>query len=188
MMLPSNKTYVIVGLGNPGKKYELTRHNLGCLVVQELAAKHGWDFKETEFNTKLAKGKILGHKIHLLLPTTYMNESGHAVKRYLSFIKLPEENLVVVSDDVALAFGDMRFRKEGSSGGHNGLKNIEELLGTRAFARLRLGVGSDRKENQTLADYVLENFSSDELKLLGCFVQKGAAALEELISKEDLKS
>ena len=180
----ASSNIVIVGLGNPGKKYELTRHNLGCLVIQGLAAMHGWSFKdEKEFNAKVAKGDLFGRKVHLLLPTTYMNESGAAVKRYLNFYKLTEENVFVVSDDINLPFGELRLRKAGSSGGHNGLKSIEAHLGTSIYKRLRMGVGCEL-HNRTLADYVLENFSKEELELLAKFVQKGIAILENEIAHD----
>jgi len=174
----ASSALVIVGLGNPGKKYELTRHNLGYLVIQGLATLHGWSFKdEKEFNAKVAKGDLFGRKVHLLLPTTYMNESGSAVKRYLNFYKLAEDNVFVVSDDINLPFGQLRLRKAGSSGGHNGLKSIEANLGTSMYKRLRMGVGCQLID-RTLADYVLENFSHEELELLAKFVQKGIAILE----------
>jgi len=180
MSAPSSKICVIAGLGNPGKKYELTRHNLGYLVVQEIAAIHGWSFKdEAEFSAKVAKGEILGDKIHLLLPTTYMNESGRAIKRYLDFFKLTTDQLIVVSDDVALPFKEIRLRLMGSSGGHNGLKSIEAHLGTRKYARLRMGIGSELN-NRDLADFVLENFNTEELSELAKYVQKGTAVLREL--------
>lgn len=181
MNAPSNKICVIAGLGNPGKKYELTRHNLGYLVVQEIAAIHGWSFKEeTEFNAKVATGRILDNKIHLLLPTTYMNESGRAVRRYLDFYKYTADELLVVSDEVALPFGDMRLRFTGSAGGHNGLKSIQTHLGTSEYARLRMGVGADYTD-KTLADHVLDTFRPEELKHLAAFVQKGAAFIEQLM-------
>lgn len=183
MSAPSSKICVIAGLGNPGKKYELTRHNLGYLVVQEIAAVHGWVFKdEAEFNAKVARGKILDDKIHLLLPTTYMNESGRAIKRYLDFYKLTTDQLIVVSDDIALPFKEIRFRLMGSSGGHNGLKSIEAHLGTRNYARLRMGIGSELN-NRDLADFVLENFNTEELSELAKFVQRGAAVLKELTNE-----
>ncbi|HRD55781.1 MAG TPA: aminoacyl-tRNA hydrolase [Parachlamydiaceae bacterium] len=181
MSAPSAKISLIAGLGNPGKKYEFTRHNLGWLVVQELAAMHGLSFKdESAFNAKVAIGQVFGRKIHLLLPTTYMNESGRAIKRYLDFYKLSAEELLVVSDDVAIAFGEMRFRLFGSAGGHNGLKSIEAHLGSAHYARLRMGVGADF-ENKTLADHVLEVFSDEELKQLAAFVQKGATFIGSLV-------
>lgn len=177
----THKISVIAGLGNPGKKYELTRHNLGFLVVQELAAIHGWTFRdETEFNAKVATGRIDNQKVHLLLPTTYMNESGRAVKRYLDFYKFDPADLLVVSDDVSLPFGDMRLRLSGSAGGHNGLKSIQTHLGTFDYARLRMGIGSDFKL-KTMADFVLEIFKPEELQMLAKFVQNGAAFIEQLI-------
>ncbi len=181
MSAPSTKICVIAGLGNPGKKYQLTRHNLGYLVVQELAAIQGWSFKdETEFSSKVAKGRILDDKIHLLLPTTYMNESGRAIKRYLDFYKFTPDQLLIVSDDIALPFKEIRLRLMGSSGGHNGLKSIEAHLGTQKYARLRMGIGSELN-NKDLADYVLENFNAEELSELAKFVHKGTAVLTEVV-------
>lgn len=183
MSAPSTKICVIAGLGNPGKKYQLTRHNLGYLVVQEMAAIHGWSFKdETEFSAKVAKGRILDDKIHLLLPTTYMNESGRAIKRYLDFYKFTPDQLLIVSDDIALPFKEIRLRLMGSSGGHNGLKSIEAHLGTQKYARLRMGIGSELN-NKDLADYVLENFTAEELSELAKFVHKGTAVLTEVVSR-----
>jgi PTH1 family peptidyl-tRNA hydrolase len=182
MNAPSSKICVIVGLGNPGKKYELTRHNLGYLVVQGLATIHGWSFKEEpEFNAKVATGRIADQKIHLLLPTTYMNESGRAVRRFLDFYKLSPEQLLVVSDDVAIPFQDIRLRFLGSPGGHNGLKSIEAHLRTKNYARLRMGVGEPVDRSRDLADYVLENFNQEELSQLAKFVQKGTAVIEQLM-------
>lgn len=181
MSAQSAKISLVIGLGNPGKKYEFTRHNLGWLVVQEVASMHGLNFREeSAFNAKVATGQVFGRKIHLLLPTTYMNESGRALRRYLDFYKLEPESLLVVSDDIAIPFGEMRFRLAGSSGGHNGLKSIEAHLGNTSYARLRMGVGANFKD-KTLADHVLEVFSEEELKLLAAFVQKGATFISDKV-------
>jgi PTH1 family peptidyl-tRNA hydrolase len=178
-----DRVRVIVGLGNPGKKYELTRHNIGFLVLEALARRNGMSLKEEkEFHGKVAKGVIADQSVFLLMPTTYMNESGRAVRRYLDFYKIPSEHLLVVVDDVALAFGQLRLRKMGSPGGHNGLKSIELHLGTQNYARLRMGIGRNLQD-VNLADYVLGNFSQEEQTELPNFVQKGAQILERLVTE-----
>ncbi len=181
MQVPSTKIQVIAGLGNPGKKYDFTRHNLGFLVVEAWARELGWDFKESkEFNSKIAKGEIRGNTTYLLLPQTYMNESGRAVRQFLNFFKIPPTHFLVVADDVAIPFGEMRLKRMGSSGGHNGLKSIETHLGTRDYPRLRMGVG-DQLGEKSLADHVLSPFNLEESSKLSDFVQKGVAVLEQLM-------
>ena len=129
---------MIVGLGNPGKKYEMTRHNMGYLVVQVFAHKYGWMFKEEkQLNAKIAKGKVRDAVIHLVLPTTYMNESGRAVRKVMDYYKWDIDDLLVIVDDIALPFGEMRLRKMGSAGGHNGLESVQKHVGTTRYARLR---------------------------------------------------
>jgi peptidyl-tRNA hydrolase, PTH1 family len=175
---------VIVGLGNPGRKYEMTRHNMGFLVVKAFADSLGWSFKdETVFCAYIAKGKIDDIVVHLVLPTTYMNESGRAVRKYADFYKLSNENVVVVNDDVALEFGQTRMRIDGSSGGHNGLKSIENHLGTRHYVRLRMGIGRSNDSDEALSDYVLDTFSKDELIGLNEFIDRGVKALRRLMKE-----
>ncbi len=171
--------FVIVGLGNPGKEYALTRHNLGYLVVQALAEKFGWSFKEERrFRALAAKGKVDDSTFHLILPLTYMNESGVAVRSYLSFYNLGVESLMIVSDDFALPFGKMRLRPQGSAGGHNGLKSVEAHLQTQNYARLRMGIGSSDRDD--LADYVLDRFTRQESEQLAEFIAKGVDILKSL--------
>lgn len=171
---------VFIGLGNPGKMYANTRHNLGFLVVEELAASLNCTFKEVkQFNAKVAKGVLNGKSIHLIQPLTYMNLSGWTVKQYLDYYKLSIAQLVVICDDIALDFGVIRLRTKGSAGGHNGLKSIIAHLGTDEFVRLRMGIGDDR-DKEALSDYVLSSFTADELTGLGDFVKCGAAVLEKL--------
>lgn len=173
---------MIVGLGNPGKKYERTRHNMGFLAVQQLAHELGWVFKEeNRFHALVAKGSLGEHSLTLLMPTTYMNESGRAVRAYLDYYKLSPVNLVVVNDDVELPYGQIRLRPKGSAGGHNGLKSIETHLGTQHYVRLRLGIG--RGENKELVDHVLENFSQEELASLPDYMAKGAAAIKLVVTQ-----
>ncbi len=178
------KHYVFVGLGNPGKKYELTRHNLGFLVIQAFANNNEWRFKEEkQFQALVSKGQIAETTIHLLLPLTYMNESGRAVRSYLDFYKLTTKQLLIIADDVALPFGEMRLRKEGSPGGHNGLKSIEACLSTRYYARLRMGIGPS-SPRRPLADHVLDSFTAEEFKVLPEFVAKATTVLNTLVHEK----
>lgn len=163
---------VVVGLGNPGKTYEGTRHNIGFEVVDEIAARWslGWK-KSLSFKGMIAEkeGRFL------LKPTTYMNLSGEAVAALLHFYKIDPSSLLVVVDDVALPFGQLRLRGEGSSGGHNGLKSIEAHLGTQHFARLRVGVGGPEGD---LASYVLDPFSGEEKEAVPRIRERAASAVE----------
>jgi PTH1 family peptidyl-tRNA hydrolase len=173
---------LFIGLGNPGKKYEMTRHNLGFLVVQAFAHGHGLKFREEPaFHSHVAKGIVGRHSIALLMPTTYMNDSGRAVKAYLDYYKLTLSDIVVVSDDIALEFEDMRLRPSGSAGGHNGLKSIQFHLGTSEYARLRMGIGRGSGQS-SFTEHVLDMFNPEELKKLPGFITKGAWTLEQLLT------
>ncbi|MFA6915273.1 MAG: aminoacyl-tRNA hydrolase [Parachlamydiales bacterium] len=175
-----HKHRVIVGLGNPGLSYANTRHNLGKLIVLALASHLNWTLKkDPRNNVEDAKGILDGVNVHLVLPTLYMNESGSAIRKYLSYYRLSVDDLIVVNDDVALPFGSLRIREGGSSGGHNGLKSIEEHLGTQKYLRLRVGVGQPF-EGQDLADYVLGKFTQDEASQLPKVLEKGTEALQQL--------
>ena len=149
--------YLIAGLGNIGPEYELTRHNIGFLVLDRLADQHKLSF-ELSRHAEKSELKYKGRQIHFIKPTTYMNLSGKAVSYWLNELKIPKENLLVVLDDLALPFGTLRMRTKGSSAGHNGLKNIEELLGGQDYARLRFGI-SDTFNKGHQKNYVLSNFS-----------------------------
>jgi PTH1 family peptidyl-tRNA hydrolase len=156
--------FLIAGLGNIGPEYELTRHNIGFLVLDQLADQHKVDFT-TERHAQYAEFKFKGKSIHLIKPTTYMNLSGKAVAYWLQELKITKENLLVIMDDIALPFGSLRLRPKGSSAGHNGLKNIEMLLNGQDYARLRFGIGNDFSRGHQ-ANYVLSNFSPEEFKKL----------------------
>lgn len=188
MSTKSSSKHLFVGLGNPGKRYAHTRHNFGVLVVEEFARSEGWIFLEDKrFSLKVAKGLIADREVVLLLPQTYMNDSGWAVKCYFEYYKLHASQCVVVCDDIALEFGVLRLRPQGTSGGHNGLKSIAAHLGTERFARLRMGIRNKSIENKEiewpLADYVLSDFSAEESALLGTIVKKGAALLKSLVTE-----
>lgn len=152
--------YLIIGLGNIGAEYELTRHNIGFLTLDRLADKKGATFEISRlaYHTEI---KHKGRNIHLIKPTTYMNLSGKAMKFWMNELKIPKENCLVIVDDLAIPFGKLRLRAKGSSAGHNGLKNIEDLTGGQDYPRLKMGIGDDFSKGQQV-DYVLSKFSQTE--------------------------
>ncbi|MFY7989331.1 MAG: aminoacyl-tRNA hydrolase [Fluviicola sp.] len=156
--------YLFVGLGNPGVKYENTRHNIGFKVMDALAKELGGTFVLQKVAEK-TEVKYKGRTLILIKPTTYMNLSGKAVNYYMQQEKILKENLVVVTDDISLPFGKLRMKGKGSDGGHNGLKDIQTVLNTTEYCRLRFGVGSDFHKGQQ-SDYVLGNWTEEESKLL----------------------
>ena len=177
---------VYVGLGNPGKKYEHTRHNIGFRVVQKYAERLGIAFREEKrFQAQTAKGVDKDREIHLLLPQTYMNESGVSIRRYLDFYRLNVEALVVVIDDIALSYREIRLRPFGGTGGHNGLKSVQTHLGTQEYKRLRMGVGAPEQEGEeVLSDYVLSPFTMEERAELPAFIERGAEILGRLVDED----
>ncbi len=156
--------YLIVGLGNIGAEYENTRHNIGFLVVEQLAKAYEMRFK-TETLGSVARVKYKSRTFVLLKPSTYMNLSGKAVRYWMQKENIDKENILVILDDLALPFGKQRLRPNGSAGGHNGLKSIESLLGDGDYARLRIGIGSDFAKGQQ-ADYVLGDWTTEEKEQL----------------------
>lgn len=177
--------WLIVGLGNPGSRYEKTRHNFGFMVVEAFAKKQGWTFSRGwRLQGRVAHGTFNEVKIHLLLPMTYMNLSGTSVRKSMAYYKVALQELVVVTDDVYLKLGDMRLKSKGSAGGHNGLKNIEEQLGSQEYTRLRMGVGSQEEPFiGSLENYVLAEFDAEEQKGLSQIIERGVAVLECCISQ-----
>lgn len=174
--IDNSMKYLIVGLGNVGAEYEGTRHNSGFMVVDALAkeADAKWSLERHAYRTEVRhKGRILV----LIKPTTYMNLSGKAVKYWLQAEKIELANLLVISDDIALPVGTLRMKKQGSGGGHNGLGNIEQLLGTNAYARLRVGVGDNFSRGRQI-DYVLGAFSAEEHALLDPAIEQAKDAVK----------
>ncbi len=154
--------YIIAGLGNPGSKYEHTRHNVGFDALDVLAAKHGISMNEKKYKGILGSGYIEGQKVLLVKPQTFMNLSGDCLQQVLAFYKVdPEDELIVLSDDISLEPGRIRIRKKGSAGGHNGLKDIIAKCGTSDFKRIKIGVG-EKPEGWDLADHVLGHFSKED--------------------------
>ncbi|MGN1180937.1 MAG: aminoacyl-tRNA hydrolase [Suilimivivens sp.] len=174
--------YIIAGLGNPGKKYEGTRHNIGWQVIDELAEKYNIRVAESKFKGLIGKGIINGQKAVLVKPLTYMNLSGECIGEAVNFYKIDETaELIVVADDISLDVGQIRMRKKGSAGGHNGLKSIIAHLGHEEFMRIKMGVG-DKPEGYDLADYVLGHFSKEEEKILAESRKTAVLAIETIMS------
>ena len=151
-------SYLIVGLGNPGKEYEGTRHNIGFHAVDALAASCGVRIDRVRFHALTATATLGGRRVLLMKPQTYMNNSGLAVSEALRFYKLPPENLIVLCDDISFEPGIFRIRRKGSAGGHNGLKSIIAQIGSQDFPRLKMGVGAKPTPDYDLADWVLSRF------------------------------
>jgi PTH1 family peptidyl-tRNA hydrolase len=176
---PSSLDLLVAGLGNPGRGYETTRHNVGWLVMDELARRHGGSFR-SKFSGRLAELRINGKRVALLKPETYMNESGRSLGAAARFFKTEPDALLVVHDDVDLEPGRLQARAGGGLAGHNGLRSIAEALGTKEFLRLRIGVGRPgRGDRRSVSDYVLSGFGPDED--VDALVTRSADAVETLI-------
>lgn len=155
--------YLIVGLGNPGREYEMTRHNTGFMVVDELAYKLGATFEDKRYGF-VAEASIKGRKVFILKPTTYMNLSGNAVRYWLQKENIDQSRMLVIVDDLSIPLGDFRLKGNGSNGGHNGLGNIQQLIGQQ-YARLRMGIGADFQQGQQV-DWVLGKYDDEDMKTL----------------------
>ena len=175
--------WLVVGLGNPGDKYQGTRHNVGFQVADELAERCRIPIQRLKFRALTNTAVLGGQKVLLMEPVTYMNLSGEAVQAAAAFYKLPPERILVISDEVALPPGRLRVRKGGSAGGHNGLKNIIAHLGTDQFPRIRLGVGQKPHPDYDMADWVLGRPQGEDKKAIDAAVLRAADAVECLLSK-----
>jgi PTH1 family peptidyl-tRNA hydrolase len=176
--------FVIVGLGNPGKKYENTRHNAGFLMIDALADKYGIQIREKKHKALCGTGVIEGVKVLLVKPETYMNLSGESVGELMNFYKLdPEEEMLVIYDDISLAPGNIRIRKKGSAGGHNGIKSLISHLSTQNFMRIKVGVG-EKPKDWDLADYVLGHFTAEERKVEDEAAGRAADAIRMIITED----
>lgn len=172
--------YIIAGLGNPGKEYAGTRHNVGYDTVDYLAEKYNVSLNKLKFNSVYGETNINGEKVMLVKPVTFMNRSGIAIKEILSFYKIPSENLIVIYDDIDISAGSLRIRPNGSPGTHNGMKSITEHVGNGNFPRVRVGIG--RNPDMDLADYVLQKFSTADRDKINPIIEKAADAVAEIIS------
>ena len=176
--------YIIVGLGNPKKEYDNTRHNIGFDVIDALANANRIGMTEKKHKAIIGKGIVGGQKVLLVKPQTYMNLSGESVRELVDYYKIDETaELIVISDDISLGVGQLRIRKKGSAGGHNGLKNIILHLGHDVFQRVKMGVG-EKPKNYDLADYVLGHFSKEERKIMDDSVLDACRAIEMMINDD----
>lgn len=175
--------FIIAGLGNPSREYDKTRHNVGFDTVDYLAEKHGISISEKKHKALVGKGIIADQKVILIKPQTYMNLSGESIRAVLDFYKVDErEELIVIYDDISLPPGQLRIRKKGSAGGHNGIKNIIAHLGHDTFMRIKVGIG-EKPQGYDLADYVLGRFSKDDRVVMEEAFQEAADAIEVMITK-----
>ncbi|MEG0711248.1 MAG: aminoacyl-tRNA hydrolase [Niameybacter sp.] len=173
---------LIIGLGNPGMQYAATRHNIGFEAIDKLADIHHISVNRSKFKALVGEGTIGGEKVVLMKPQTYMNLSGEAVTACKSWYKISDEDLIIMYDDVSLGVGDIRIRKNGSSGGHNGIKSIIAQLGTDVFPRVKIGVG-EKPKGWDLADYVLGKFTDEDNKILGERLKAVCEAVETMVKK-----
>ncbi|NDJ86554.1 MAG: aminoacyl-tRNA hydrolase [Chloroflexi bacterium] len=173
--------YLIVGLGNPGKEYANTRHNIGFAVVDALAASYGLTFDGKKAKARLADGTIRGRRVLLVKPQTYMNLSGNAVRGLMDFYRIPVENLMVVSDDLDIPPGTLRIRPKGGAGGQKGLRHIIQQVGTQEFTRMRLGIGRPPGKMDPSA-YVLRPFKGDDAILAQETIDRAVKAIETWLS------
>ena len=174
--------YIIVGLGNPDRQYQNTRHNIGFDVIDAIADKNHITVGERKHKALVGKGFVGGQKVVLVKPQTYMNLSGESVREVIDFYKVDEKSeLIVISDDISLDVGQIRIRKRGSAGGHNGLKNIILHLGHDEFHRVRMGVG-EKPQGYDLVDYVLGHFPKEEREIMDESAKRAADAVEMMIT------
>lgn len=173
--------WVLVCLGNPGEKYENTRHNVGFMVADEIGERCRMPIQKLKFRALTNTCELGGEKVLVMKPVTYMNLSGEAVRQAVDFYKVPVDHVLVVSDDVSLPAGKLRIRANGSAGGHNGLKSIIQQLGTDAFPRVKIGVGEKPHPDYDLADWVLGKFVGEDKKTIDAAIKKAADAVECVI-------
>ena len=175
-------SFIAVGLGNPGDKYTTTRHNAGFMAIDAVAQKFGARIDRARFKALCGECEIAGSRVLLMKPQTFMNLSGEAVGEALRFYKIEPKNVIVLSDDISLDCGKLRVRRKGSAGGHNGLKSINEHLGTEEYPRIKIGVGQKPHPDYDLADWVLGNLVSDDLAKLRSTFDNIFEGLEKLVA------
>lgn len=173
--------YIIVGLGNPGRKYENTRHNLGFITIDRLASKHDIKVDKIKFKALVGDGRIAGQKVLLVKPQTYMNLSGESVREVANFYKVEPDEIIVIYDDLDLPLGNLRIRKSGSAGTHNGMKSVVYQLKSDQFPRVRIGIGQNGDKD--IIDFVIGGFRKEEVPILEDAVDKAVMAIESMIGE-----
>ena len=174
--------WLVVGLGNPGKKYENNRHNTGFRVMDALCSKHSVRCDRSKFHALTGEAVLGGHRCLLMKPQTFMNASGDAVAEAADFYKIPPEHVLVIFDDISLPVGALRIRPKGSAGGQNGVKSIITMMGSEQFPRIKVGVGAKPHPDYDLADWVLSNVTEEELPAMNDAVERAVLAVSELIA------
>lgn len=174
---------LLVGLGNPDKKYENTRHNFGFIVIDEIVREFKLEGPKIKYQSEIYTGDISGEKVIAIKPLTYMNRSGISVKEIKSFYKIPLENIIVFHDDLDLALGKIKIKTGGSAGGHNGLKSIDSMIG-KNYHRVRLGIGRPQNDAYEISDYVLGKFSKDDKKVIDSIKQTINLLINRLLMKD----
>lgn len=179
---------LVVGLGNPGKKYQNTRHNIGFQVLDSIALNKGITFSNIKFNGEYAEYNVDGEKVILVKPLSYMNLSGSVVRQFVNFYKIGVENILIIHDDLDMNFGRIKIVNNSSSGGHNGIRDIEKKLGNCNYVRLKIGISNDKSKDTK--DYVLDNFKNSELDKLRDIYDELVDVIDDFcnISLENLKS
>lgn len=173
--------YIIAGLGNPGKKYEMTRHNAGFLAVDMLAREEGFEIKRLKFHSLVADEMIAGRRCLVMKPQTMMNNSGEAIYEAASYYNIPDENIIIIYDDISLDVGKTRIRRKGSAGGHNGIKSIISCLGSEDFPRVKVGVGKKPNAHYDLVDWVLGVFPKEKLDDLNSALKNSIEATRLIV-------
>ncbi|MCQ2450402.1 MAG: aminoacyl-tRNA hydrolase [Clostridia bacterium] len=186
MLFNKNKSaydFLVVGLGNPGLQYEKNRHNAGFMGIDKLAKDNGGEFNKHKFEAHLGEIRIADSRILLAKPQTYMNNSGSAVSQIVSFYKIDPKNIIVLFDDISLDIGNIRIRRKGSAGGHNGIKDIIECLGREDIARIKIGVDKKPHPDYDLKDFVLSNIPKEKWESFETALQNTSKAVEEIVKK-----
>ena len=174
--------WLVVGLGNPGPKYESTRHNAGFMAVDAIAEKQSAVWKKTKWNAHTAECRMGDNRVLLIKPQTFMNNSGEAVSAIAKFYKMAPEHIIVLFDDISLSVGRLRIRRSGSDGGHNGCKDIIQLMGSDNIPRVKIGVGEKPHPDYDLKDWVLSNFKKDETESLKTAIENAGEAVLDMVS------
>lgn len=176
--------FMVVGLGNPGRDYEFTRHNAGFLTLDHIAVEENADIKKLKYKALIGDTVISGHRCLLVKPQTFMNNSGEAVREISQFYKIPPEKIIVIFDDISLPCGKLRIRRKGTDGGHNGIKSIIYHLNSDNFPRIKVGVGAKPHPDYNLADWVLSTFKKDEMEELKKAIAKATEVLPYMLDGE----
>ncbi|MBO5420387.1 MAG: aminoacyl-tRNA hydrolase [Clostridia bacterium] len=176
--------FMVVGLGNPGKDYEFTRHNAGFLTLDHIAVEEDAEIKKLKYKALIGDTVISGHRCLLVKPQTFMNNSGEAVREISQFYKIPPEKIIVIFDDISLPCGKLRIRRKGTDGGHNGIKSIIYHLNSDNFPRIKIGVGAKPHPDYNLADWVLSAFKKDEMEELKKAITKATEVLPFMLDGE----